>query len=114
MGRYITTTGTAGSTLRNVNSASQTTYQAIVNDRILVNTGTAAVTITLPVSATVLDNDTLQIIDVGGNAGTNNITVLRNGALIQGQAQDLTIDLGGTITTMIYCGVTYGWVLASV
>ena len=112
MGRYITTTGTAGSVLRTVNSSVQTTYQAIVNDRILVNTVTAPVTITLP--ATALDNDTLQIIDVGGNAGTNNITVLRNGLLIQGSANDLTIDLGGTITTMIYCGSTYGWVLASV
>jgi hypothetical protein len=114
MGRYITTTGTAGSTLRNVNSASLTAFQATVNDRILVNTTTAAVTITLPVSATVLDNDTLQIIDVGGNAGTNNITVLRNGALIQGQADNLTIDLGGSITTMIFCGSAIGWVLASV
>lgn len=114
MGRYITTTGTAGSVLRTVTSSVQTTYQAVINDRILVNTVTTAVTITLPASGTLLDNDTLQIIDVGGNAGTNNITVLRNGALIQGQAQDLTIDLGGTITTLIYCGATYGWVVASV
>lgn len=114
MGRYITTTGTAGSTLRNVNSATVTSYQAIVNDRILVSTTSAAVTITLPVNATVLDNDTLQIIDVGGNAGTNNITVIRNGSLIGGLADNLTIDLGGTITTLIYCGPTYGWVVASV
>lgn len=114
MGRYITTTGTGGSVLKNVNSATQTSYQAVVNDRILVTTATAAVTITLPVLGTLLDNDTLQIIDVGGNAGTNNITVARNGALIQGAADNLTIDLGGSITTLIYCGSTYGWVVASV
>lgn len=114
MGRYITTTGTGGSVLRNVNSAVTTAFQAAVNDRILVTTATAAVTITLPVVSAVLDNDTLQIIDVGGNAGTNNITVARNGALIGGLAENLTIDLGGTITTLIYCGSTYGWVVASV
>ena len=114
MGRYITTTGTAGSVLRNVNSSTQTTFQATVNDRILVNTVTAAVTITLPVSGTVLDNDTLQIIDIGGNASTNAITVLRNGANIQNSANDLTIDLSGSITTLIYCGVAAGWVVASV
>lgn len=114
MGRYITTTGTAGSVLRNVNSASQTSFQATVNDRILVNTVTAVVNITLPPVGTVLDNDTLQIIDVGGNAGTNNINVLRNGALIGGLAETLNIDLGGTITTLIYTGPTFGWVVASV
>lgn len=114
MGRYITTTGTAGTALKNVNSATVTTYQAIVNDRILVNTVTAAVTITLPAVGTVLDNDTIQIIDVGGASGTNNIIVARNGALIQGVADNLTIDLGNSITTLIYCGATYGWVVASV
>jgi hypothetical protein len=112
MGRYITATGTAGSVLRNVNSATITTYTAVTNDRILVNTGTAAVTITLP--STAMDGDTIQIIDVGGNASVNNITVLRNGLLINGLTNDLLIDLSGAITTLIYCTVTYGWVPASV
>lgn len=112
MGRYITATGTSASVLRIVNSSTLTAYTAVVNDRILVNTTTAAVTITLPSSA--LDGDTIQIIDVGGYAGTNNINVLRNGLLINSVAQDLTIDLGGSITTLIYCTATYGWVPASV
>jgi hypothetical protein len=112
MGRYITATGTSASVLRIVNSATQTSYAAVVNDRILVNTTTAAVTITLPSSA--LDGDTIQIIDVGGLAGTNNINVLRNGLLINSVADNLTIDLGGSITTLIYCTSAYGWVPASV
>ena len=99
MGRYITATGTAGSVIRSINSSSITTYTAVVNDRILVNTTTAAVTITLPSS--VVDGDTVQIIDVGGVAGTNNITVLRNGFLINGLTNDLLIDLSGSISTLI-------------
>jgi hypothetical protein len=112
MGRYITATGTAGSVIRSINSSSITTYTAVVNDRILVNTTTAGVTITLPSS--VVDGDTIQIIDVGGVAGTNNITVLRNGFLINGLTNDLLIDLSGSISTLLYTGSAYGWIPASV
>lgn len=110
MGRYISTTGTAGVVIRNVT----TTYQAVANDRILANSTGGAFTITLPLSTSLLDNDTIQIIDVGFVAATNNITVARNGALINGAADNLTIDLNGAIVTLIYTGVSYGWVVAAV
>ena len=60
MGRYITTTGTAASTFREIS----TTYSAVVNDRILANTSGGAFTITLPASP--IENDTVQVIDIGG------------------------------------------------
>ena len=44
MGRYISTTGTAGVVTKQVN----TTYQAVVNDRILADSSSAGFTITLP------------------------------------------------------------------
>jgi hypothetical protein len=109
MGRYITTTGTAGNTIREVS----TTYNAQVNDRILATTASAAFTITLPASSTLLLNDTIQIIDVGGVAATNNITVARNGAKIQNISDDLTIDVNGSVITLIYTGSSYGWIVAS-
>lgn len=109
MGRYITTTGTAGNTIREVSSA----YNAQVNDRILANTTSAAFTITLPSTSTLLLNDTIQIIDIGGVAATNNITVGRNGAKIQNISDDLTIDVNGSVITLIYSGSTYGWIVAS-
>ena len=112
MGRYITSTGTAGSVIRNVNSSTLTTYTALVNDRILANTNTAAITITLPASG-MLDGDTIQIIDAGGYSSTNNITVLRNGQNIQGSANDLTIDLNNSTTTLLYTA-SYGWLVSSV
>ena len=89
MGRYISTTGTAGVVTKEVS----TTYSASVNDRILADSTGGAFTITLPVSTGLLVNDTIQIIDATSQAGTNNITVARNGALIQGSAEDLTVDL---------------------
>lgn len=109
MGRYITTTGTAGTVLREAS----TTFSATVNDRILADTSGGAFTITLPANASLLLNDVIQIIDVGGSAATNNITIARNGSKIQGITDDLTVDVNGAVITLIYTGTTYGWVIAS-
>jgi hypothetical protein len=109
MGRYITTTGTAGTTIREISN----NYNAFVNDRILVNTSSSPITITLPAAATLFLNDTIQIIDITGNAATNNITVARNLAKIQNITDDLVIDVNGAIITLIYSGATYGWIVAS-
>lgn len=109
MGRYITTTGTAGTTIRQVTSA----FNASVNDRILADSSSTAFTITLPASNTLFLNDTIQIIDIGGASATNNITVARNGAKIQNIADDLTIDINGSIITLTYTGSTYGWIVSS-
>jgi hypothetical protein len=109
MGRYITTTGTANNVIREVSAA----FNASVNDRILANSASVAFTITLPNISTLLLNDTIQIIDIGGVAATNNITVARNGARIQNIADDLTIDVNGSIITLIWSGSLYGWVVAS-
>jgi hypothetical protein len=110
MGRYISTTGTAGVVTKQVN----TTYQAVVNDRILADSSGATFTITLPLNASLLINDTIQIIDATQSFGTNNVTIARNGSLIQGVAEDLTLDLNGAIMTMIYTGPTYGWIVGAV
>ena len=110
MGRYISTTGTAGVVTKQVN----TTYQAVVNDRILADSSSAGFTITLPLNASLLVNDTIQIIDATSNFGTNAVTIARNGSLIQGAADDLTADLNGAIVTLIYTGPTYGWIVGAV
>jgi hypothetical protein len=104
MGRYITTIGTAGAVNRTVTS----NYNAIVNDRIFASTAGGAFTITLP--ATPIEGDTVQIIDIGGNAGTNNITVARNSLKIQNLTEDLTINVSYASITLVY-NVTYGWVI---
>jgi hypothetical protein len=109
MGRYITTTGTASPVLREISA----NYTAEVNDRMLINSSSAGFTVTLPANASLLEGDQIQLIDVGNSLQTDNVTVARNGSLILGQAEDLTLDINGAIVTMLYTGSTYGWVMTS-
>lgn len=110
MGRYISTTPGAVSTIREVS----TTYQSLPNDRIMADCSGSAFTITLPPVADVIAGDVVQIVDVLNNAQTNNITVGRNSANINSAAEDMTIDVKGSVTTFTYVNVTYGWVITSV
>ena len=107
MGRFITETGTASTVLREVSSA----YDAVVNDRILADSSSSAFTITLPATASLLVNDTIQIVDVTSSFGTNAVTLARNGSLIQGGTDDLDLDVNGASITIMYSGTTYGWII---
>jgi hypothetical protein len=109
MGRYITTTGTASTVIRNIDS----NYSAIVNDRILLDSSGGSFTITLPINAELLVGDQIQIIDVGNLLAANNVVLDRNGSLILGAADNLTLDISGTILTLLFTGNTYGWVISS-
>lgn len=104
MGRYITTTGTAGSVTRVVS----TTYSAQVNDRIICTAG--GFTITLPATAGLVEGDTIQIIDAVGASAASNITVARNGANIANLAENLTINVNYATVTL-YWNATYGWLI---
>ena len=108
MGRYISTTGTASSVIRNVS----TTFTATVNDRILANSSGGTFTITLPLNSTLLVNDVVQIVDVTGSFNTNNVTLGRNGSKIQNLTEDLVLDINNIAGTMIYTGSTYGWIIS--
>ena len=70
-------------------------------------TSASALTLTLPASPSL--NDEIQILDASGNASTYNITVARNGNLINGNAGNLIIDNNGGWYTLLYTGATYGW-----
>jgi hypothetical protein len=70
-------------------------------------TSASALTLTLPASPAL--NDEIQIVDASGNASTYNITVARNGNLINGNAGNLIIDNNGGWYTLLYTGATYGW-----
>jgi hypothetical protein len=70
-------------------------------------TSASALTLTLPSSPTL--NDEIQIVDASGNALTYNITVARNGKLINGSAGNLIIDNNGGWYTLLFTGNTYGW-----
>jgi len=107
MGRFITETGTASTVIREVSAA----YTAVVNDRILADTSSGAFTVTLPLNSSLLVNDTIQIIDVTSNFATNAVTLARNGSLIQGDSDNLDLDINGASITLMYSGTTYGWII---
>jgi hypothetical protein len=73
-------------------------------------TSASALTLTLP--ATPALNDEIQIVDASGNSLTYNITVDRNGKLINGNAGNLIIDVNGGWYTLVFTGNTYGWKVA--
>lgn len=105
MGRYITTTGTAANVVR----TTSVSYAAQVNDRIICTAG--GITITLPASGGLLDNDTIQIIDANGVAASSNITVARNGAKIQNLSEDLTINVNNACVTLVYSTAIGSWLI---
>ena len=104
MGRYLTSTLNYSTT----NVVTGVSVTAKANERIICTAG--SITITLPASPVV--EDTIQIIDVSGNAGSANITVARNGQEIQNAADNLVIDINNASPILVYTGATYGWVLA--
>lgn len=73
-------------------------------------TSASALTLTLPSSPSV--NDQIDIFDASGNASTYNITVARNGKLLNGTAGNLIIDVNGGWFTLVFTGNTYGWKVA--
>jgi len=107
MGRYITTIGTAGAVARQISS----NYTAEVNDRIFADSSSGAFTISLPVKASLLVNDTIQIVDVAGTFDTNQVTVDPVDSLLVGSSDTLTLDFPRAIVTLSYSGSTYGWVI---
>ena len=102
MGRFISGAGAAGGIQNKVNTG--VNYQAVAGDRIFCTAGSQ--TITLPGSCQ--ENDIVQIIDQVGISGTNNITVARNGSLIQGLAENLTINVNNAAITLLFT-VALGW-----
>ena len=95
-----------GSYKQEVNLAISANTTLVAGRRYFVDT-TAARTLTLPASPTL--GQEIVIFDATGSAGTNNITLSRNGNKINGLTEDAIIDVNQAITTVIYTGTTLGW-----
>ena len=83
-----------------------TASQAVVTaGRYAVDTGSGAVTCTLP--ATPAGGDAIYFVDAGGAFATNNLIIARNGNTINGAASDHTISTNGLSTGFVYNGATW-------
>jgi hypothetical protein len=79
-------------------------YTASANEGVIADTSGGAFTVTLP--ATPATGDTVVIAD-GANWATYNLTVGRNGSTIEGDAEDMTMDVGGASVQFTYDGTTW-------
>jgi 1-deoxy-D-xylulose 5-phosphate reductoisomerase len=108
-GDYVDTASlnsTLSSYKQEVNLAISANTTLVAGRRYFVDT-TAARTLTLPASPTL--GQEITIFDATGSAGTNNITVARNGNKINGLTEDAIIDVDKAGAVLIYTGATLGW-----
>ena len=91
--------GTAGSQ-QPFTVHSSTTFTAAAGDRIL--TTSSATTITLPATPTA--GNFIMAVDGSGTWNSNNITVSRNGNTIEGEQEDLVLDVNDAWAEMYYDG----------
>ena len=93
-------------------STVSTSFNAVAFGGYFVNTSSGGVTATLPSSPTV--GDTIRFLDVAKTFDSNAFTVARNGQLIQGDAENLTVSTESAAFELIYSGATYGWRIFSI
>jgi hypothetical protein len=74
------------------------------NEGVIADTSGGAFTVTLPASPAV--GDTVVITD-GADWATTNLTVGRNGSTIEGDAADMTMDIGGVAVQFTFDGTTW-------
>lgn len=84
-----------------------TTYTASSGQQLFVDTNGGGFTITLPASPHV--GDIIRFFDIRKTFDSNNLTLGRNGKLIQGDAADMTVNSEGAAFDIVYSGDTYGW-----
>jgi hypothetical protein len=78
----------------------------VAGRRYFVDTS-AARTLTLPASPTL--GQEIVIFDATGSAGTNNITLARNGNKINSLTENAIIDVDKAAAVLIYTGTAIGW-----
>lgn len=88
---------------------SDSTYTAVNNDRIFVDTSAGTVTVILPLTPAV--GDQIRFVDLAGTFGTNNFTVSRNGNKLMGLTENMTVSVDHSAFALVYSGSTYGWKL---
>jgi hypothetical protein len=93
--------------IRSVFTIKTSAYNLAHGDSIAADTTTAAFTLTLPSSPTA--GMSVKIVDYAGTFATNNLTIARNGANINGLAEDLTCNTKNLSITLNYIDATQGW-----
>lgn len=81
------------------------------NKGYLINATSSDVTLTLPLSPE--SGDSIAVVDSHKMANINTITIGRNGSKIEGETEDLILDIAGSGFTIVYVDSTIGWKVVS-
>ena len=100
--------GSSGLTLAGTQSAN---FTAAVGNSYPVNTKSASVTATLPVSP--IAGQQVSFTDYAGTWATNNFTLSRNGSNIDGYAYNSLLNVNRSTVTLVYVDATQGWITVS-
>jgi hypothetical protein len=76
--------------------------------RVIVDSSSTAVTLTLPSSP--LLGDEVRIIDGAGNVSNNAITLYGNGSNIEADSSNVVVDVDRSAFTLVYYNTYHGWV----
>jgi hypothetical protein len=99
----------AGNSLMNVVAAITSNTTATVHNLYPCDTSGGAFTLTLPASAAL--GDKVGFSDHTRSFASSNLTVARNGLLIEGGAEDLIVSQQGASVILQYMGAARGWVI---
>ena len=92
-------------------TAKTSAFTAVSGEGYLVDTSSAAVTVTLPASPSA--GDEIIIVDYASNAGTNNITLDPGTLNLRGATDDLVLDNDNQTARLLYSGATKGWLVTT-
>ena len=101
----------SGGLINWVTTAKTAAFTAVSGNGYLVDTSSAAITVTLPASPSA--GDEIIIVDYASNAGTNNITLGRNSLKIRGGTDDLVLSTNNQTARLLYSGATKGWLVTT-
>jgi len=82
-------------------------FTAAAGNGYFVDTSGGAITSLLPASPMI--GDQVRLLDAASTFGTNNLVVGRNGQLIMGLNEDMTVSTTYASVQLIFAGATYGW-----
>jgi len=86
-------------------------FTAVSGEGYLVDTSSAAITVTLPTSPSA--GDEIIIVDYASSAGTNNITIDPGSLNFRGATDDLVLSTNNQTARLLYSGATKGWLITT-
>ena len=101
----------SGGLINWITTAKTSAFTAVSGEGYLVDTSSAAVTVTLPTSPSA--GDEIIIVDYASNAGTNNITLDPGTLNLRGATDDFVMSTNDQSVRLLYSGATKGWLVTS-